>query len=131
MNKNDLTVKNLPFVKVFWGILLTEDDKKEEITVRAPSKSIIAPEKKVKKATEKALEEERYGILQVPKKTGTYIGVSSVFVGVTLFIVLVYMSLSGQVSGMFSSTAALWVLGLWIAVGLISVVAGFFLMGSE
>ncbi len=118
-------------MRAFWGILLTDDEKKKEITVRAPSKPVIAPEKKAQKATEKALEEERYGILQVPKKTGTYIGASSVVTGIMLFVVLAYMNLSGQVSGMFSSGASLWVLGLWLVVGLISIVTGFFLMGSE
>ncbi len=118
-------------MRAFWGILLTDDEKKEEITVKAPSTPVIDPEKKIQKATEKALEEERYGILQVPKKTGTYIGASSVVMGVILFVVLAYMNLTGQVSGMFSSSAALWVLGLWLVVGLMSIVAGFFLMGSE
>jgi len=110
---------------------LTGDDKKKEIVVRAPSKSVISTEKKVQKATEKALEKERYGIFQVPLKTGSYIGALSVTVGVLLLSFFAYLNLSGHVDEMFSSNAPILVLGLWLVVGLISIVTGFFLMGSE
>ena len=115
----------------FWGILLTEEEKKEEITVKAPTKSVTAPEKTAQKEIEKEFEEERYGVLQVPKKTGILIGAYSIFAGALLFFFLTYMSLTGQVSGMFSSSGPLWVLGVWLTVGVISIVAGFLLMGSD
>jgi membrane-anchored glycerophosphoryl diester phosphodiesterase (GDPDase) len=110
---------------------VTGDDEKKEIVVRAPSKSVISNEKKVQKATEKALEKERYGIFQVPLKTGSYIGVLSIVVGVLLLSFFAYLNLIGQVDEMLSSNATISVLGLWIAVGLISIITGFFLMGSD
>jgi len=46
--------------------------KEKEIVVRAPSKRVIHPEKKAEKAAEKALEEERFGVLQISHKVGMY-----------------------------------------------------------
>ena len=111
---------------------MTTDDEKKEITVKAPSKPAIAPEKKAEKAAGKALEEERYSVLHIPKKIGKYIGISSVSVGISLFILLAYAGLTGQSNLVFlSSASSLAIIGIWIAVGLVSVVVGFLLMGSE
>ncbi|MCW4009079.1 MAG: hypothetical protein NWF05_00455 [Candidatus Bathyarchaeota archaeon] len=108
-----------------------DEDKKAEITVKAPSKSVVAPEKKAERAAERALEEERYNVLQVPKKVGKYLGFASVLLGAALFILLAYGSLTGQ-SLMFLSASSAWsIVGLWIVVGSVSVVTGFLLIGSE
>jgi hypothetical protein len=111
---------------------LATDDEKNEITVKAPTKPIIAPEKKAEKDAEKALEEERYSVLQIPKKVGKYIGISSVIVGFSLFVLLAYGTLIGQSKWVFLSSASpLPIVGLWIVVGIVSVVVGFLLIGSD
>ena len=56
------------------------DEKKEDIIVKAPSRPVTAPEKKAETTAERALEEERYGVLSVPARVGTYLGVLSVSV---------------------------------------------------
>ncbi len=71
---------------------MTEDEERKEIIVKAPSKSVVAPEKKAEKATEKALEEERYNVFQIPNKVGKYVGLSSIAAGVSLFVLLAYTS---------------------------------------
>jgi len=114
------------------GILLTADDEKKELVVKAPSKPVITPERKTEKAAERALEEERYSVLQIPKKVGKYIGISSVSVGILLFILLAYAGLTDQGNWIFlSSASSLPIIGLWIVVGIVSVVVGFLLMGSD
>jgi hypothetical protein len=114
------------------GIFLAADDEKKELIVKAPSKPIIAPEKKAEKAAEKALEEERYSVLQIPKKVGKYVGISSVSVGVSLFVLLAYAGLTGQSNWIFlSSASSLSIVVLWIVVGIVSIVVGFLLMGSD
>jgi hypothetical protein len=111
---------------------LTSDDEKKEITVKAPSKPVIPPEKKAEKVAEKALEEERYNVLQIPKKVSKYMGIFSVSLGVSLFVLLAYAGLTCQRNWIFLSSASLLpTVGLWIVVGLVSVVVGFLLMESE
>jgi hypothetical protein len=111
---------------------LTESEEKKEITVKAPSKSVIAPEKKAEKEAEKSLEEERYNVLQIPIKIGRYIGISSVCVGIALFVLLAYAGLTNQNNFvLLTGTTSAPVVGLWIVTGLVSVIVGFLLMGSE
>lgn len=108
------------------------EDKKEEITVKAPSKSAIAPEKIAEKRTERALEEERYGVLQVPGKIGKYLGATSLGTGILLVLLLAYASFSGQTGLAFMLVgSSLPITSLWIFVGFISIIVGFLLMGSE
>jgi uncharacterized integral membrane protein len=114
------------------GKLLADNENKEEITVEAPSAPVVAPQKKAEKATEKALEEERYNVLQIPNKVGKYIGISSICVGATLLVLLAIASSTSQNNFAFLSfSSPLPIVGLWIVVGLISVIVGFLLMGSE
>jgi hypothetical protein len=111
---------------------MTADDEKKEIVVKAPSKPVVAPEKKTEKAAEKALEEERYSVLQIPSKVGKYVGISSISAGVSLFILLAYAGLTSQSGWIVLSSASYSpIVVLWIVVGLVSVVAGFLMMGSE
>jgi hypothetical protein len=108
------------------------DEKKEEITVKAPSRPIITPEKKAEKTAERALEEERYGVFEVPKKIGKYLGAMSLGTGILLIVLLMYASFSGRTNLIFLSLGSSFpIVGLWIFVGLISIVIGFLLMGSE
>jgi hypothetical protein len=119
-------------VEVALGIPLSADDEKKELIVKAPSKPVATPERKAEKVVKKALEEERYSVLQIPKKVGKYIGLSSVGVGVSLFALLAYAGLTGQSNWIFlSSTSSFLIVGLWIAVGIVSVAVGFLLMGND
>ncbi len=112
--------------------LVTEDKEKEEITVNAPSKSVISPEKKAEKAIEKTFEEERFGIIQISKKFGSYFGASAIFAGVLLLCLFAYVGITGQAGLIIlSSEATAFSLVLWIFVGIVSIVSGFLLMGSE
>jgi hypothetical protein len=116
----------------FGEILLTADDEKKEVVVKAPSKPVVSPEKKAEKAAGKALEEERYSVLQIPNKVGRYIGISSIIVGTTLFVLLAYAGLTNQSAWIFLSSASYFpIIGIWIVVGLVSVAVGLLLMGSE
>ena len=111
---------------------MDDDQEQKEIVVKAPSKSVVSSEKKVERATEKALEEERYSVLQINKKIGKYTGASSVIIGAILLISFAYVSITSQGNpALLTSTVSAPLIGLWVAVGLISVVVGFLLMGSE
>jgi len=111
---------------------MTEDKDKEEIVVKAPSNPVVSPEKKAEKAIEKALEEERFGTLQISKKFGSYFGASAVAAGVVLLCIFAFVVITGQVSWIsLSSEAAVFSIILWVFVGIVNIVSGFLLMGSE
>jgi hypothetical protein len=111
---------------------MTEDKEKEEIIVKAPSKPVVSPEKKAEKVIEKALEEERFGVLQISNRVGSYVGASVIFAGVLLLCLFAYVSITGQVELIIlSSEAAVFSLVLWVFVGLVNIISGFLLMGSE
>ena len=108
-----------------------DEDEKKEIVVKAPSKSVIAPEKKAEKATEKALEEERYNVLQISAKVGKYAGVASTLMGCLLFIFLSLSLITGQELIFLTSLSSSLVVGFWIVVGLVTVIVGFLLLASD
>jgi hypothetical protein len=109
---------------------MSGDEK--EIVVNAPSKSVTPKEKKAERTAERALEEERYNVLQISGRAGKYFGALSILIGSLLFAALSYSMLFGQTGLIFfSSNSELWVIGLWILVGLVNVVIGFLLIGSE
>ncbi|MCW4006856.1 MAG: hypothetical protein NWF04_09760 [Candidatus Bathyarchaeota archaeon] len=109
---------------------MTKKENKE-ITVKAPSKPVVSPKKKAEKTTQKALEEERYGILQVPKRIGKYMGACAAAVGAVLMALLFYTSIF-QANWLFlSAETPLWSLGIWFVIGGISILTGFLLIGSE
>ena len=105
--------------------------KKKHIMVRAPSKPVTAPEKKAEKATEKALEEERFGVLEISRKLGTYFGASVLTAGFLLLCLFVYITVTGQINWITTSPEVAF-LGfvLWIFIGTMNIVGGFLLMGS-
>lgn len=108
------------------------EDRQDEIIVKAPSKPVTAPEKKIQKTAERALEEERIGVLEVPKKIGKYLGAVSFATGILLVGLLTYSIFSGQTNLIFlSSSSSSPIVFLWVFVGLVSIVVGFLLMGSE
>jgi hypothetical protein len=111
---------------------MTEDKEKEEIIVKAPAKQVVSPEKKAEKAIEKSLEEERFEVLHISNKVGLYFGASVVFVGVLLLCLFAYVSITGQAGLIIlSSEATSFSLVLWVFVGLVNIISGFLLMGSE
>jgi len=111
---------------------VTEDNEKEEIIVKAPSKPVVSPEKKAERAAEKSLEEERFDILQISSKLGAYFGVAVVAVGVLLLCLFAYVSISGQ-AGLIvlSSNSTIFSMFLWLFVGLLNIIGGFLLIGNE
>ena len=120
-------------MKSVWQVcLVTEDKENEEIIVNAPSKPVVSPEKKAEKAIEKALEEEKFGTLQISNKFGSYFGVSVILAGVLLLCIFAYVSITGQAGlAVLSSEASAFSLALWVFVGVVNIVSGFLLMGSE
>jgi hypothetical protein len=104
----------------------------KEITVRAPSKSPVSDEKKSEKAAEKSLEEERFEVLQFPKRIRRYVGVISVLFGFLLLFLFVYLSVAGDLGGvLLSSTGGSFSLILWGFVGSLNIFIGFLFLGRE
>jgi hypothetical protein len=111
---------------------MTEDKEKEEIIVNAPSKPVVSPEKKAEKAIAKSLEEERFELLHISSNVGSYLGAAVISAGVLLLCLFVYVGMTGQ-SGLvaLSSEASGFSVTLWIFVGLLNIIGGFILLGSD
>jgi hypothetical protein len=106
--------------------------KKKEIVVRAPSKSATTPEKKAEKVAEKALEEERFGVLEVSCKAGQCFSVSVLLAGVLLLSLFGYITMTGHIDWMAISPEPSFLgLVVWIFVGVVNIVGGLLLMGSD
>lgn len=111
---------------------MTEKEEKEEIRVRAPSKSVTPPEKRTEKAAEKALEEERFGVLAVSRRVGKYFGASILVAGALLLCVFTYLTLTDHADWMMISPEITFLgFAVWILVSVINILGGFLLMGSE
>lgn len=111
---------------------MTPNEEKKEITVKSPSKPVVSPEKKAEKTTTKALEKERYDVLQFPKKIDQYIGVATTVMGVLLLSLIAYIGATGRISDILlspeTSTPNLLV---WGFVGLMNIITGLLFMGRE
>jgi hypothetical protein len=119
-------------IRLTGGNFLGSDEEKKEIIVKAPSQSVISSQKKAEKATVNALEEERYNVINIHRKLDKYFGVFSACTGGILLIVLAFTMLSDQGKLMFlTANMPVSIVGIWVATGLISVIVGFLLMGSE
>jgi hypothetical protein len=110
---------------------MISDEEAQEVTVKAPSKPVVSPEKKAEKAAGKALEEERYGVLQLPKKVDKFFGFAVVGFGLLMLFLLVFLSLTGQTVAMLFSSANTFFLGLWGVAGIVNIFLGLLLIGSE
>ncbi len=110
---------------------MSSEEEQKEITVKAPSKPSVSAERQSERSLEKALEEERFEVLQFPKKISRYIGLTAIFAGVFLVLVFGYVGLSGQLEGLFLSGTVFPSLVLWGFVGLLNIVAGFLFLGRE
>ena len=106
--------------------------KKKEIVVQAPSKSATPPEKKAEKVAEKALEEERIGVLKISCKAGQCFSVSVLIAGVLLLSLFGYITMTGHTDWMaISPEPSFLTLVVWIFVGVVNVVGGLLLMGID
>ena len=105
--------------------------KKKEIVVKAPSKQVIPPEKKAEKTVEKALEEERFGVLRVSRRVGKLFSASIVTAGVLNLIFLTYLILTSNVAGIGYLEKTFWGLVLLVFISLANIVGGLLLVGSE
>lgn len=93
---------------------------------------MISSQKKVEKATVKELEEERYNVITIHRKLDKYFGILSACMGAILLLVLAFTMLTDQSNLMFLTVnMPISIVGIWVAVGLVSVVVGFLLIGSE
>jgi hypothetical protein len=111
---------------------MSSDEEEKEITVKAPLKPVVSPEKKAEKTTEKVLEEERFSVLQSTKKIGRYLGMTAAITGALLLFLFAYMSITGQTSGiLLSSEAGSLSLAVWGFVGLVNIVVGLLFLGRE
>ena len=111
---------------------MSSDEKKKEITVEAPLKPVVSSEKKAEKTAEKSLEEERFGVLQFPKKISRYLGMTAVFTGMLLVFFFVYIRITGQTSSLLlSSEAGLLSLVVWSFVGMVNIIIGLLFLGRE
>lgn len=107
---------------------MTKKKNEKEIVVRAPSKPVIHPEKKA----EKALEEERFGVFRISHKVGRYFSLSILVLGVLLLCLLTYVTVTGCVDWIIiSPEITFWGLVVWVFVGIVNVVGGLLLMGSQ
>jgi hypothetical protein len=111
---------------------MSSEEEKKEITVKAPSKPVVSPERKAEKTTEKSLEEERFGVLLFPQKISRYLGVTIAATGVLLLTLFAYMSVTGRTTGiLLSSETDVLSLAIWGFAGLINIVVGFLFLGRE
>ena len=111
---------------------MTKKKNEKEIVVRAPSKPVTHPEKKAEKAAEKALEEERFGVLRISHKVGKYFSLSILVSGVLLLCLFACVKVTGYVGWIIiSHEITFWGIVVWIFVGIVNVVGGLLLMGSE
>lgn len=107
-------------------------EKEKETVVRAPSKPVTPPEKKAERATEKALEEERFGVIRISSKVGTYFSISVLEAGVLLLCLFAYVTVTGQADWMIIAPEMPFLgLVVWIFAGIVNIIGGLLLIGSE
>lgn len=109
-----------------------EEDREIGIVVQGPSEPVTHPDKRAEIAAEKALEEERVGVLEILGKVGTYFGASMLVVGISLLCVFAYVVLTGFEDWIVISFDMPF-LGLlvWILAGIANLLGGLLLMGSK
>ncbi len=111
---------------------MPSEEENEEITVKAPSKPTVSEERQYQKTVEKSLEEERFKVLQFPKKISRYIGATVIATGVLLVLLFAFMGATGKTEGiLISSESSSMSLGLWVFVGLLNIIVGFLFFGRE
>ena len=111
---------------------MTEDEKEKAIIIQGPSEAITHPDKRAKIAKEKALEEERFGVLQISDKMGTYFSASMFVAGVLLLGVFAHIRLIGLTNWIAPSPDMPFLgLAVWVLISIINIFGGLLLMGSR
>jgi hypothetical protein len=111
---------------------MAKKKREKEIVVRGPSKPVTHPEKKAERKAEKALEEERFGVLQVSHKVGMYFSASMLVSGVLLLCLFTYVMVTGHPDWIIISPEMTFTaLVVWIFVGIVNILGGLLLVGSE
>jgi len=111
---------------------MAKKKKEKEIVVRGPAKPVTHPEKKDEREIEKALEEERFGVLQVSHKAGMYFSASMLVSGIMLLYLFTYVMVTGRADQVLISPQMTFSsLAVWIFAGIINILGGLMLMGSE
>jgi hypothetical protein len=110
---------------------MSSEEENREVTVRAPSKPVVSPDKREEKTTQKALEEERFGVLLFPKKISRYLGYTCAVLGLVL-LALFAIEISSQTGSLiFSAQSGSVLVGLWVFVGLFNIIIGFLFLGRD
>ncbi len=106
--------------------------KKKEIVVPAPHRFTTSSREAAKKAAERALEEERMGVLQVSHRVAVRFCFVSLTTGTLLLVFWVYLTVTGQTSWITTSpNITLLFFAALTVVGIISIVGGLLLMGRS
>lgn len=104
----------------------------KEIVVSGPPKLVTPPEKRSRRYKEKALEDERFGVLKISQQTGACFSASMLAVGSLLLCISAYVIVTGYGDWIvISSEMPFWGLIVWVFTGITNVVGGLLLMGSE
>lgn len=115
---------------------MTKEKNEEETVVPAPPKPITDQEKKIERDRGKDLESERFGVLQISQKVGKYFSASMLVAGSLLLCIFTYAMVTGDVKWVavlpeMPFLTYVCVLTLWIFTGIINIIGGLLLMGSE
>lgn len=111
---------------------MTEDEKKKGVIIQGPSETITPPDKRAIVAKEKALEDERFGVLQISAKMGTYFSASMLISGVSLLVIFAHIMLVGLADWIILSPDMPFIgLVVWVLISIINIFGGLLLMGSK
>lgn len=105
--------------------------KKREIRIFAPFRPSIRPEEAIIKAQRKALEEERFKVLEFSRRISRKFSPLPIIVGVSLLITSTYLFITNTGLAADSSEIKALFIMLSIILGVINVVTGLLLMGSD
>ncbi|MDH5460056.1 MAG: hypothetical protein OEW71_03360 [Candidatus Bathyarchaeota archaeon] len=105
--------------------------KKREIRIFAPFRPTVRPEEATVKTQRKALEEERFGVLELSRRISRKFGPLPAIVGASLLITSIYLVITNTVLTADSPEAKAFFIVLSIFLGVVNVVAGLLLMGSD
>ena len=114
-----------------WRTVKKKKKKKREIRIFAPFRPTVRPEEATMKAQRKALEEERFGVLELSRRIGRKFSPLPVIVGASLLITSIYLVITNTFLMADSPEIKAFFIALSIFLGVINVVAGLLLMGSD
>lgn len=104
--------------------------KKKEIVVPAPYILTTPSKETAKKVAERALEEERMGVLEVSHRVAVRFGVLALATGILLIVLWAYVTVTGEMNWVTTSpNTTIFFFAALAFVGIISIVGGLLLMG--